>query len=513
MTDLEQDRPHSEESELPAAIWFVPILLAAILPGLLWTVAERPMATKPSLGITMSAIVLLVGLLLLAGLSRGFRSRLRWSASVTTMIVLVLFQWPSLSGVGRVVASALRVSILSDAFPVLLAGAFLWTAIRLGGEWRFVAIVGVPLLVLCAALFLNTQSRVAAGPTNSETRPTAADSPDVVLLILDGYTRDDVLAKDFGFDNSPFLAELESLGFNVAPQAHSNYNYTYAAISTMFNLDYVFDVGEISDADLGAMRNALAGDANLFETFHQSGYEVAYTENFWSGSNCGGAVDHCWRTGGTRSALWSLGRMTIMAPLLRHVQPHPFHTVSVDHLADLPEIVQHDRTDEVPRLTIAHVILPHQPLLLDAKCDRQTGPSRNSLTNSNPDHVELRKGHYVDQMICTNTMVIDALAQIIETRPDTIVMITADHGFDSGRVSGVSGPWSDSEISERMSILSAYRLPDCAGFYEAITPVNGVRNVANCAVDAGLEQLPDRHLWVPAEFSGIVSDIDSRLDG
>ncbi len=511
MTGDGLDRHRSRESGLPAALWIVPVLLAAILPGLVWTVAERPMATKASLGITMSVIVMLISLVVLASLSRGFRSRLRWSASITTMIILVLFQWPTLNKVGRVVASALRVSVLSDAFPVLIAAAFLWVASRLGDEWRFVAIIGVPLLVLCAGLFLNTQTRVATGPTSTEMEPAAPGSPDVVLLILDGYTRDDVLGRNFGFDNSPFLTELESLGFTVARQAHSNYNYTYAAISTMFNMDYVFDVGEISDGDLRAMRNALAGDPHLFQTFHQSGYEVAYTENFWSGSNCGEAINHCWRSGRTDSALWSLGRMTILAPLLRHVQPHPFHTVSVDHLTSLSEIVHSDRTDGVPRLTVAHVILPHQPLLLDAKCDQQSGRSRDSLTNTNPDYVELRKGYYTDQMTCTNTMVIDAFTKVIETRPDTIIMITGDHGFDSTRVSGVSGPWSDSEIAERMSILSAYRLPDCTDVYATITPVNGVRNLANCAVDAGLDQLPDRHLWVPAELAGTVIDIDPRL--
>ena len=63
-----------------------------------------------------------------------------------------------------------------------------------------------------------------------------------------------------------------------------------------------------------------------------------------------------------------------------------------------------------------------------------------------------------------------------------------------------------------MSILSAYRLPGCTDVYETITPVNGVRALANCAFDAELAQKPDRHLWAPESLQGTVTDIDSLLN-
>lgn len=428
------------------------------------------------------------------------------------MVVLVLFQWHILSGVGNVTASAMRVSFLSEAFPVLLAVGFLSAATRLGGDWQFAALVGIPLLAVSGALFVNVLTRVAPAPAGEQTEAATPGSPDVVLLILDAYTRDDVLSDRFGFDNSPFLAELETLDFTVARQAQSNYNYTYAAISTMLDLDYVFDIGEMSDADHEAMRNALAGDPELFRRFRERGYEVAYTQNFWAGSNCGGAVDLCWRDGLTEGALWSLGWMTILAPLLPRFQAHPFHTLSVDHLEALPEIVANGRREGVPRLTVALVILPHQPLLLDADCNPQSGPGRGTLTVSNPDYVEPRRGYYVEQITRTNRMVVAAFTEIINNRNDTIIMVTADRGSDSTSVSGVSGDWSEAEIVERMSILSAYRLPACdVGIYQSITPVNGIRAVTNCALDAGLADLPDRHMWVPAQWVGTVTDIAPRL--
>lgn len=511
---MSQSEAHQtrRESALLTAIWIAPIFLATVLPGFIWAVSERPMATRPDRIVAMSLIVLVIALLVLAGLSHGFRHRLRWSAGVTTMIILVLFQWPILTGVGNVVASALHVSFLRPVLPVLLAIAFLRAATLLGDELPFAVLVSASLLVVSGALFFNTQTRVATSPSRTEPVAAAPGSPDVLLLILDGYTRDDVLSSRFGFDNSPFLAGLEDLGFTVAREAGSNYNFTYAAISTMFNLDYVFDVGEITDAEREMMRESLAGDPALFREFREHGYEVAYTQNFWAGSNCGGAVDLCWREGLTKGALWSLGRMTVLAPFVQKLQPHPFHTISVDHLAALSEIVQNGRAAGTPRLTVAHVILPHQPFLLNADCEAQHGPGRETLTNPNPDHVELRQRYYVDQMVCTNSMVINEFRDVIEARPDTVIMVTADHGSDSTQVAGLPHPWSDAEIGERMHILSAYRLPGCdVSVSQSITPVNGIRAVTNCAVDSDLAELPDRQLWVPQHWAGEVIDLSPRL--
>ncbi|MCP4305533.1 MAG: sulfatase-like hydrolase/transferase [bacterium] len=508
---MTNEQTRAADSTVSIVLWAIPVLTAIVLPGLEWVVGERPMAPRYSLVLAMATIVGLVSVILLAILSRMFKYRIRWSMGVTAMIVLVLFHWPPLTSVGNVVAASLRLSFLSDAFPVVLGVAFLWTATRLGGEWPYAAILSVTLLIVGGALFVNTQARVSDEPHSSRVGVAAEGSPDVLLLILDGYTRADVLDNRFGYDNSPFTTELETLGFEVADEAHSNYGYTYAALSSMYELDYVFDIGEIGDADHKALRDALTGDPELFRAFHEKGYEIAFTQNSWSGSACGGSVDVCWRDGLYDATLWALSRMTILAPLVAPVQPHPFNTVSVDHLGALPEIVDSQRTEGVPRLTVAHILLPHQPLLLDADCNRHTGTDREELRVTDPNDIEPRLGYYVEQMKCTNDMVVDALTEIFDKRDNTLVMITGDHGSDSTRVAGVSTEWTDPEIVERMSILSAYRLPGCADVYETITPVNGVRALANCALDVGLGQVPDRHFWAPGSLQGTVINIDQLL--
>jgi hypothetical protein len=104
---------------------------------------------------------------------------------------------------------------------------------------------------------------------------------------------------------------------------------------------------------------------------------------------------------------------------------------------------------------------------------------------------------------------------IVEDDPNTIIMITGDHGSGSTNLANLDAEdWPDQAIRERMTIFSAYRLPNCtAQIYPTMTPVNGTRTVTNCALEAGLETLPDYSLWAPHDGKGIVTDVSRRLDG
>ena len=60
---------------------------------------------------------------------------------------------------------------------------------------------------------------------------SGSGGPNVYILMLDGYPRADTLATTFGFDNGPFLAELESRDFDVAEGSRSNYRKTWVTLS------------------------------------------------------------------------------------------------------------------------------------------------------------------------------------------------------------------------------------------------------------------------------------------
>ena len=84
-------------------------------------------------------------------------------------------------------------------------------------------------------------------PATADTKPslqgdpgfqTAVDTgirPNIAHIVLDAYSRQDVLADLYQFDNTPFLDRLRGLGFAVADRATSPYNQTLLVMSSIFS--------------------------------------------------------------------------------------------------------------------------------------------------------------------------------------------------------------------------------------------------------------------------------------
>ena len=504
--------PHAESS-VPVILWLIPLPAVVVTPGLMWAVSNRPFAFRFYLFVTMSVVAGVVATAIVAVLSRGFRHRIRWSLGVTTVTMIAVFEWPYLTRTGRVLAQRFSLPILADVVPVAIAVGLVWVGVRLAHDWPFVALVAPIVLVTAGVLAVNSASFAAPTPAPLPAAEAAPGSPDVLLLVLDGYGRDDVLREDYGFDMSGFLGGLEARGFGVATEATTNYSFTYASIASMLEMDYVFDLGEMADSEFEVMRNALSGGTGMMERFKQAGYDVAYLENPWGGSSCGERVDWCIRNGLVERSMWNLGQMTVFAPVLKAVRSHPFNTVSLSHLESLPEILGHPRSDGRPRFTFAHIILPHPPFLLDASCGNHNSALRRAISTTDEELLARRRQFYADQAACTNDGTLRAVDGLIAANPGAVVMITGDHGPAPMSLSFTpSGKWSDRMVAGRMRILSAYRLPGCDEMFRAdLTPVNGTRAVTNCALGTNLPELPDHNYWSPSNGEGPVVDVTDRV--
>jgi len=67
---------------------------------------------------------------------------------------------------------------------------------------------------------------------------THSELPDIYYIIFDGYERSDHLKTYYGYDNGPFLNELEKRGFYICANSHSNYLNTSYSLNTSLNLTY-----------------------------------------------------------------------------------------------------------------------------------------------------------------------------------------------------------------------------------------------------------------------------------
>jgi hypothetical protein len=67
--------------------------------------------------------------------------------------------------------------------------------------------------------------------------------PDIYYIILDGYARSDYLHSILGFDNTDFLYRLRAMGFYIAEDSNTNFNWTALSLSSSLNIDFVQSLG------------------------------------------------------------------------------------------------------------------------------------------------------------------------------------------------------------------------------------------------------------------------------
>lgn len=106
--------------------------------------------------------------------------------------------------------------------------------------------------------------------------------PSVYLILLDEYPGKESLMHDFGFDNSPFISQLKSEGFNVVKNARSNYKYTLLSLTSMFEGEYIqFPTGQPTYHEDGYRQTLLTMYNNrTFNTFKELGYTTVNLSPF-----------------------------------------------------------------------------------------------------------------------------------------------------------------------------------------------------------------------------------------
>ena len=136
---------------------------------------------------------------------------------------------------------------------LILAGSFLCIAVlvlirrghfahRVAGAFNFGAMVALLWSMGGFAyeyLTLTPRDITLANPVIEVTDKPAPVRPHIVHIMLDGYSRQDVLAQDYGFDNNDFLAALRARGFKIAPGATTPYNQTTLSLAATFQGGYL----------------------------------------------------------------------------------------------------------------------------------------------------------------------------------------------------------------------------------------------------------------------------------
>ena len=347
-------------------------------------------------------------------------------------------------------------------------------------------------------------------PSQLAGRPAMAsgDRPNVFLILLDKYAGHRSLLADFGYDNSPFEAELGREGFFVPGAPKSNYVNTFLSLASLLNWDYLDAVAlkARGDGSRWGPAASLIEDNRTWRALHRLGYRFVFMPTAYqpTGQNrfADLQVPDPRRLTHEFEAVWVRG--TIMLPILQRmcaalscwsgVPPYvPESAASLDwKFATIPTLARGDR----PVFVFAHLTVPHEPYVYDANCGHR--PPYWPTTDKGREAAAVTAA-YVAQIRCVNRKIETLVSEILaaSTRP-AIILLQADHGHGRlGRDLPALSEVTPGEVAARSDIFAAYRLPGAPPglMSDSVGPVNAMRAVMRYYYGLDLPPLQEATYW------------------
>jgi hypothetical protein len=499
-------------------------LLFALSPVLFLyshNIANMPISSGELALPAAASVGLAVLLLAVAGLV--LRDRLK--AGIITSVFLLLF-----SVYGGVFSAVGRTPAINELarhqylIPAALISWLLccWLVMRVKRSLN-----GFTVLLNAAAaavVLVNVGIAVPALLRNrawSETSTVAGGSagrnyPDIYYIILDGYTRSDILRDRYGCDNSQFIRFLKSRGFSVAARGRPNYASTYLSLASSLNfmqLDSLAALVGPGSANRGPL-TGLTGNSRVASILKQHGYKtVCFASGF-----LGTEFRHADRFLSPRLVLSEFQNVllatTPLPPLVQLLTHRTQYDVQRGLLMFQYRMLPEAARGMHPAFVFCHTLTAHPPFVfgphgekvnpsgyftfVDADRFQAVGPEKaeKDFTRS-----------YCDQINYLDSQLEETVDRILASSPaPPIIIIQGDHGRPPTQYWDALEP---DQVYERMAILNACLFPgDTAFFYDSITPVNTFRLVFNRLFGDDYPLLPDKSYFSTMADPYVLYDAD-----
>ena len=384
-----------------------------------------------------------------------------------------------------------------------------------GGTWlvptgRFLNAASIALVAFnvfgVASYASSSASADAAAAAAPNTVPllAPADPPDVYYIILDRYAGVDTLRDVYGFDNEPFLRELENRGFTVARRAWANYYKTALSVYSSLSMDTISkdSLGE-SNAPyrIKSLYAALRGHLTVPASLKAIGYDYIHLPNWWAPTAQNIDADVTLRFQDSTEfsgALFSTTILSVFSPPAADTgTAGDQETISRVDLARDTTMYTFDRLAEIverpgPNYVFAHILVPHPPYIFDA--DGNFLPQE--VVRNRPQTL-----NYTEQLEFANKKVLAVIDRLLSDPTDPVIVLQSDEGpwperFEKEWKTFDWRSATDEEISQKFGILNAIHLPAGIdpgdyGFTDRTSPVNNFRIVFNSVFGANLSLRED----------------------
>ena len=453
------------------------------------------------------AVSLAVAAVLFLAFSAAFRSPAKAGLAVS-IIVLWLLSFGHLAGWVAFWTEGLFTRSLFFATALLVAlGVFLIVRSprNFAGLSRVLNVAAAALVLLNVASVAHTlvgKPRIAAGPEVKASGPTAG-RPNIYYIVLDAYTRGDILQEVFSFDNAPFLAGLEARGFTVAGRSYANYNLTHQSLASSLNFtlldEAARDVGYAS-SDREPLYSMIR-ENRVMAFLKGQGYRLVTVSSSIEPTDFR-SVDRYFGFASSESEFRSVLLNTTPWPVLfgsagsaESYDAHRRRILNAFHA------LEGSPREKGPFFMFVHIMAPHPPFVFGASGE-PVDPDylfalvdADRLHGANPAALPEYIARYRGQLAYLNAKILAAVDAILRQSPEPpVIVLQGDHG--SRAYTDLDRPES-SYFRENLAILNAYHLPGGAGalVYPAISPVNTFRLILKRYFGADLDLLEDRSAW------------------
>ncbi len=342
----------------------------------------------------------------------------------------------------------------------------------------------------------------------------SAARPDIYYIILDAYSRADILAEIYSYDNAPFEHQLAERGFYVATQSNSNYATTLASLSSSLNMIHVNSVAQYVAKGPWVNREWIISEAldrilrqNFIMAFlAQDGYQlVSYDSGFERVSLP--QVDYYMTAPAIEESNYQTKNLfelfffnTFVEKIyLRFGKTEKSQLTSIYDAHRVRLLFTFDTIPEFASkpgnyFVFAHLVAPHPPFVFGPHGEAIDSSVAFTLAATNFANRDAQL--YIDEVHYINSLVLQMIDQILaasDTPP--VIILQADHG---SRV--YTDESRSPELKEKLffPILNAYYLPGVAlesVMYPAMSPVNTFRVVLNEYFGMSLPLLPDQSYY------------------
>jgi hypothetical protein len=496
--------------------WHPGLFAAAVVGFNIVETGAHPLAAGRAFLVAVVSVVILQ-----LALGWGLGGRHRGALAATAVLGVTLAWLPIEATLRAIVTAGLPVALGLATLPLALG----LVLVRVGRRRRLVPpaeavsrglnAVAVALLVVVVVgaatspLVAQLPRDIGLVPSPATAAPGQGDSeaqPDIYVFLLDAHPRRDALLEQTGFDLSPFITELASMGFEESAAAHANYNFTEDSLSAFLHMTLRPQaVGDGLGASTGSNVHALRGSLNdnaAFDLLRAHGYDVVAVGPPFEHVALR-AADTFVDAGYLNSFECHLIRRTAVGALTWAVAPELIGDVrraAIQRSLDAAVEVAGERQRR-PRFVFVHLPTPHLPVLRDATGAPIDDPRGSDCAPPNAPSADTAtiRDAFVATMEHADRLVTSAIRDILarsETEPAVIVM--SDHGAHFG--SPTVDRSDPAEWRDEFGIVFAARMPGAKLRYpDDVSLVNVLPRLFNAYMGTSLDLSPDLATWPDGE--------------